>query len=556
MKRVWRNPIVLVGLCLLLIAAALIAIGFAEVRQRTQAELDGRFADLGKREIRFQRLREGVEHSVALLQAKSLALSTRPAFTTPALPILETWVQQSQMSPAPHWLEQRSQDGHAEALKLLQPNDTPPNWKNDIGMRVALTLLDELPHHAHVVNTSTWVYFHSANQTLVISPALEGISIDRPSILKAMQSSHLEKQARQSAARSDTPFWTSVYDDVAGQGYIASYVSPLSLDGQYLGFLAMDLTVQNALQAISEKTEPNNQTLYLFNLETGLAATNPDEPRLTQIQSELPELGTQLRAQTSDRGTLKVGTDVIFWQRFSNSPLVLVLVADEARIQAGIWTSLGHSIAMLGILFLLSAVGVLFLTYRSVQREQHYLQTMEQMAFHDPLTGLMNRRAIEKRFAELRAQAIRQNMKLGVLLVDADHFKRINDQMGHGTGDEVLKAIASELANTLRETDAVGRIGGEEFLVVLMGNPNLFLGVAAERFRQKIESMKIQTTTAGEVAVTVSIGAHPLNLEQETLDVALSIADKALYRAKAQGRNRVVLSTALAPRNPRSNQSA
>ena len=117
--------------------------------------------------------------------------------------------------------------------------------------------------------------------------------------------------------------------------------------------------------------------------------------------------------------------------------------------------------------------------------------------------------------------------------------------------DEVPKAIAAQLKNTLRETDAVGRVGGEEFLVVLMGNPNLFLGIAAERFRQKIESLKIQSTTAGDLSATVSIGAHQLNLQNETLDTALSIADKALYRAKAQGRNRVVLSTELDPRTPK-----
>lgn len=547
----WRNPIVLVSFCLILIAAALVAVGLAEVRQRTQAELDARFAEIGKREIRFQRLKEAVEHSVALLQAKSLALATRMSNTSGALPIIEDWQEIARQSPPPRWLEHRSEDGKSEALKLWQPGDDTADWQDDIGMRVALTLQDELPHHAHVVNTSTWVYFHAANQTMVISPTFDSAKVERPEILSAIKDSPIEQQAREAATRDGQAFWTSVYEDVAGQGHMATRLAPVTLDGRYVGFVAMDVTVQNALQAVSEAPEPSDETLFLFNLETGYAATNPFEPRLTQIQSELPELSNELRTHSNDRGYLRIGEAVVFWHRFSNSPLVLVLVEDVAQIRSNMLANLSHSIMSLGLLFLLSAAGVLLLVYRSVKREHQYLQNMEQMAFHDPLTGLMNRRAIEKRFSDLRAQAIRQNLRMGVLLIDADHFKKVNDQHGHGVGDEVLKAIAAQLKNTLRETDAVGRVGGEEFLVVLMGNPNLFLGIAAERFRQKIESLKIQSTTAGDLSATVSIGAHQLNLQNETLDTALSIADKALYRAKAQGRNRVVLSTELDPRTPK-----
>ncbi|MFA6243389.1 MAG: diguanylate cyclase [Candidatus Hydrogenedentales bacterium] len=164
-------------------------------------------------------------------------------------------------------------------------------------------------------------------------------------------------------------------------------------------------------------------------------------------------------------------------------------------------------------------------------------------ATHDPLTGALNRRALAETLShELsRDRRLRGRPRAGlsVGLCDIDHFKGINDTVGHMAGDEVLCGVVQLLTDSLREYDSVGRFGGEEFVVIAADTDEREQEALFERLRLVVNDSPIHTR-AGDVRVTISIGAVAAR-RNESLDDLLAAADSALYRAKAQGRNRVCI---------------
>jgi diguanylate cyclase (GGDEF)-like protein len=169
---------------------------------------------------------------------------------------------------------------------------------------------------------------------------------------------------------------------------------------------------------------------------------------------------------------------------------------------------------------------------------------LEIQATHDRLTGLCNRGAIlDKLVGELQRRQ-RRGEPLGVIMVDIDHFKYVNDTYGHLIGDTVLRETAQRLQLAVRTYDSVGRYGGEEFVVIVPGCNAFDLMVLAERLRLAVSSKTIETTS-GPLNVTISLGsacadsAPGIRVESEDL---LRCADTALYSAKRLGRNRAEIS--------------
>ena len=166
---------------------------------------------------------------------------------------------------------------------------------------------------------------------------------------------------------------------------------------------------------------------------------------------------------------------------------------------------------------------------------------IHELATRDELTGCMNRRQGMHELRKGLGQRITaEAAPLGVLILDIDHFKRINDTHGHPCGDAVLRVVSLRLASQLRAKDRLARIGGEEFMILLpQSDPEAVRGVA-ERLREVIAANPV---AVGEIAiqVTVSIGAHCID-PRETMEQALVAADRALYNAKRGGRNRVISS--------------
>ncbi|MFM8552595.1 MAG: diguanylate cyclase [Nitrospiraceae bacterium] len=181
------------------------------------------------------------------------------------------------------------------------------------------------------------------------------------------------------------------------------------------------------------------------------------------------------------------------------------------------------------------------------KREEEYRglkERFEHLASIDPMTGLLNRRGWTEKADRVRRRAIYDKASVGVLIVDVDHFKRVNDTWGHAAGDQVLKDVSALLLEKFRPCDVIGRWGGEEF-IVLLPPPVQDLRAAAERVRQGMESRAIRLPgLADGVSVTISLGgttSEPSGGESQDLDSLIRVADHMLYSAKASGRNQVCL---------------
>jgi two-component system cell cycle response regulator len=171
------------------------------------------------------------------------------------------------------------------------------------------------------------------------------------------------------------------------------------------------------------------------------------------------------------------------------------------------------------------------------------LMTME-MAVVDQLTGLNNRRYLETHLPALVRQAIHRDRALSLMLVDVDHFKAVNDTYGHHSGDEVLKELAQRLRRAIRGIDLACRYGGEEFVVVMPDTAAADARAAAERIRQFVAAEPFALASGRSLVVTISAGVATVDRPDETTESVIARADRALYRAKGEGRNRVVAGAA------------
>ena len=164
---------------------------------------------------------------------------------------------------------------------------------------------------------------------------------------------------------------------------------------------------------------------------------------------------------------------------------------------------------------------------------------VKRLATTDALTGLSNRRHFLLLAQRLFETARRYGQPLSALMLDVDRFKQVNDRYGHGTGDEVLRAVADRTRRCLRAADLLGRYGGEEFALLLPMTPAIAAhSMLAERIRREVAHQPIETA-AGRVAITVSIGVASLTPRMESLEHLLMEADARMYEAKAAGRDRV-----------------
>jgi len=185
-------------------------------------------------------------------------------------------------------------------------------------------------------------------------------------------------------------------------------------------------------------------------------------------------------------------------------------------------------------------IGERILTLETRLRES--LHQLASLASHDSLTGLLNRRALYEIIEKEQARTQEAGIPLGVVMIDLDHFKMINDQYGHLVGDEALCQVANIIMGRKRSSDHAGRWGGEEFLLVLPGASVQEAGHVAERMRIAIRSLCIPLKDGRVVSVRASLGAASTSPGEEfSLERLIDGADKALYMAKAAGRDLVKL---------------
>ena len=230
---------------------------------------------------------------------------------------------------------------------------------------------------------------------------------------------------------------------------------------------------------------------------------------------------------------------------FSTAVFTLVFAA---------WTltaiSLGHFVvlldhesqhAMMSIRLGIALTAIAPITVASVMSARNQLLLgLQHMATHDPLTDLLNRRAFSETAGEQISAAARLKRPVAFLMLDVDHFKSINDTYGHGAGDQVLSKLAASMRSGLREDDVLGRLGGEEFAVLLAGCTPEQATAIAERVRTIFATTIVDLYDGRRVTATVSIGLAVAETAPSSIEPLMLAADKALYAAKSIGRNRVV----------------
>ncbi|MBI5230821.1 MAG: GGDEF domain-containing protein [Coriobacteriales bacterium] len=165
---------------------------------------------------------------------------------------------------------------------------------------------------------------------------------------------------------------------------------------------------------------------------------------------------------------------------------------------------------------------------------------LREQATRDPLTGLFNRRYLDDRWRSEVARSKRNGRPLSILLADLDHFKDVNDRGGHAAGDATLVAFATLLAESIRASDVPCRVGGDEFLALMIDSTPEDAAVCAERIREEFGSVEIPGVPV-DCALGASFGIAELTAEVTELDELIRIADRALYEVKGTGRNRVVI---------------
>jgi len=253
----------------------------------------------------------------------------------------------------------------------------------------------------------------------------------------------------------------------------------------------------------------------------------PDAPALAILDWEMPALAgievvRRLRAGGADRPTL------VYLLTARASPEDVL-----AGLAAGVDDYLVKPVDPAELRFRLRNGARLVELHQRLLEAQATLRTQ---AMTDPLTQVWNRRAFEDVAGQEISRSKRTGRSVGVLMVDLDHFKSINDRHGHAAGDAVLVETARRMVGVLREGDVLGRLGGEEFAILLPECGPAGAYVAAERVRRAIARDPV--VHAGRaIPVTASVGLSSARAGRAPLDALLESADRALYRAKASGRN-------------------
>ncbi|MET0028602.1 MAG: GGDEF domain-containing protein [Candidatus Thiodiazotropha sp.] len=240
-------------------------------------------------------------------------------------------------------------------------------------------------------------------------------------------------------------------------------------------------------------------------------------------------------------GTLRIGFKEALGVWFVSILAIAVTILFKPHVQLTLLHG-GHVeyllVTVSFALILLRVIGLGYYAQAMRLRIFELSRALENEATHDPLTGIHNRRGLDVLLQKQLSLYTRKGVPCSLAMIDIDHFKLINDDCGHATGDRILQQLVRELQQTLRDTDNLVRYGGEEFLLVMSATALPDALRLSERIRAEIEKVRWEVLPAGQV-ITISIGLTEF-CEGDSVEDALSRSDAALYQAKRSGRNRVI----------------
>ncbi|MEI7613658.1 MAG: sensor domain-containing diguanylate cyclase [Betaproteobacteria bacterium] len=268
--------------------------------------------------------------------------------------------------------------------------------------------------------------------------------------------------------------------------------------------------------------------------------------RVPEIETgrRIPQADVFSRVSNNSRGTYEGRSAIdnlprlFAYEQLKDYPLLVVASQHTDRVLRSWRLFTGTICAGLALALILLGVASRYAFKSATETETLQLE-LERLAHTDSLTGLANRRHFMTLAERELSRTTRYGGSLAVLMMDLDHFKKVNDTYGHATGDIVLQSLSKLLMVELRDIDIVGRLGGEEFAIVLSQSDGLQAMEVAERLRRTIEETGVVLPQGLPLYITVSIGVSVLSAQETNIEILLSQADEALYEAKRTGRNRV-----------------
>ncbi|GEM_PF-3757361 len=315
---------------------------------------------------------------------------------------------------------------------------------------------------------------------------------------------------------------------------VVAATTPVLVDGKPRAFVELELAT-SALAGVLSTTEADSTGLAVV-ADTGAVVSGNGRsfPALAGTPSAalVTENGWRYAIQPVLQSSLNGG----HWSVVAAAPARSALSLALAPTQSGL-------IVLALLMFATAAIGLRRASLVAAEEfaaEQHARAEAERRSRTDGLTGLFNRSHAVEQLAHERARSSRDGTGVGLLVVDIDRFKRINDSQGHAGGDAVIVEVARRLQAGVREWDTVARIGGEEFFIIAPGlDTEAAIAELGERLRQSIAERPIRVPRGAELPVTVSAGAVLVRREDGSAEYAIDRADRALYAAKRRGRNRL-----------------
>ena len=335
----------------------------------------------------------------------------------------------------------------------------------------------------------------------------------------------------------DAPYEISFDPDFANKDVLTTFINFRVFDyaGNYLGVAGVGIAVDTIRGLLDKYQQRYRRNVYFFDQKDGALLFGTDAHVAGTKISSIDGLGTlaeRIRREGAGDYEYEAGgrTHLLNVRLVPELKWYLLVERIEDEALTGIRNTLYLNLA---ICILISII-VLLAASVTINRYQGQL---EEMATNDMLTGLANRRALDLLMPQAISEARRARTALLVMLIDIDHFKDINDRLGHLTGDGVIRQVAQLIKAALRHSDIVCRWGGEEFLVVIKGAAGTEALPLAEKIRSTVEAGAFRCRDT-VVPVTISLGIASY-IDGETPDELIARADQALYAAKGEGRNLV-----------------
>ena len=335
--------------------------------------------------------------------------------------------------------------------------------------------------------------------------------------------------------------WFTSAQATGQQESIVTVSVPLDYAQHWYGVLAIDYAFSSVKQLLTEALRDEEQgeyQLYNNDLERVVTSLPTGVPPRTFTQAQRDMLAQAVTQSNS--GSLRLGQTYVVWQKLDHFDGLLLRIHTLREGLQGDFGTISIALALLWLLFtamLLSSWVVIRRMVSNMYAMQHSLQWQ---AWHDPLTRLLNRRALFEQAQTLAEQCQQQHRPFSVIQLDLDHFKRVNDRYGHHAGDLVLTHTARLISGSLQGEDLAGRVGGEEFCIVLPGSTLLQAQHVAERIRERISRKEILVHNSQTIRISASLGVSSAEpSESYVFEYLQMVADGRLYLAKRGGRNRV-----------------